>query len=126
MNIADLLQSPTTTVDIIHPLTNKPTGIKFTLFSRHSLEVKGLARQIADKRMAAVRQNKPLDTASMDEEALDLLVASIKGWEGIEEDGQSVPFSQAKARDLISRQGLEWLRKQLDEALGNDALFFQP
>lgn len=126
MELSSLIQSPSTTVEIIHPLTNKPTGISFVLASRHRPEVKSLARSIADKRMASVRQNKPLDTAAMDEESLDLLVASIKGWSGIEDDGAPVPFSQQKAREILSREGLEWVRKQLDEAMGNDALFFQP
>ena len=124
-DIFSFRQSAQTEVEIIHPLTNKPVGIKFLIISRHTAEVKNLARQMADKRIASARKGKPIDTASLEDESLDLLVAAVKGWDGVEDEGKPIPCTAEKVREILSTPGLEWIRKQVDDALGNDALFFQ-
>lgn len=124
MDLSSLLQPLETEVEIIHPATSKPVGIRVTLLSRHHPDIKAMARKIGDSRMALARRNKPMDSAAIETELVEILVASVKSWSGVDRDGVPLACTPENVRDLLSNPGYQWIRKQLDDAMGNDALFF--
>ena len=124
MDLTSLLQPMETEVEILHPVTNKPTGIKVTLLSRYHPDIKAMVRKIQDSRVAQARRNKPMDAAAIEEEMLEVLAASVKCWSGLERDGAAIPCTRENVLDLLRNPGYQWLRKQIDDSMGNDALFF--
>lgn len=124
MDLSELSQAMETEVELIHPVTNKPTGIKVILRSRHSAEMKALARQVADSRLALARRNKSMDSAAIEDEVTGFMVASVRSWSGITKGGTPLECTPENVKGILIDPGLQWIKKQLDEALGNDALFF--
>ena len=128
MDLNSLRLSDTTTVDLIHPVTDEPVGITITLLAKTSPKVKAVAHRFADKRLAAaVKDGKKafrLDSAQMEDESLDILVAATEGWTGVERDGQPVPCTPDEVRALYSTPGFAWIREQVDRALSDASNFF--
>lgn len=120
MNISDLKAALQTVHEVVTP-KGDPTGIKITLASAEHPATKRAIRDALDRRYRM--KGRP----SLDEEEADgieILAARTLGWEGLLEDGEPVPFTHEKARELYGQEGLLWLRKQLMAALGDEALFF--
>lgn len=124
MDLNSLLQPMETEVEILHPVTNKPTGIKVVLLSRYHPDIKAMVRKIQDTRMAQARRNKPMDAATIEDETLEVLAASVKSWQGLDRDGEALACTRENVLDLLRNPGYQWMRRQIDESLGNDALFF--
>lgn len=60
-----------------------------------------------------------LDEAEL--QAVENAVLRIKGWEGLAFKGEPVPFTEAKAKELLL--DLDWVRKQVLEESENEANF---
>lgn len=120
MNISDLKAALQTVHEVIHPLDG-PTGFKITLASAEHPATKRAIREALDRRM----RTKGAPSLDEDEaEGIKILVARTLGWEGLEDDGEPVPFTPEAAQALYSQDGHLWLRKQLMAALGDETLFF--
>ncbi len=119
MKISDLKPLPTTKVELLK--ANEPTGIFVTLTSRDSAEVKAVVQKASEKRLAAMRKgsNKPFAMADIEQDALNVLRAAIVGIEDTTED--PMEFTPETVEELLA---IDWVRRQLDEAMGNEALFF--
>jgi hypothetical protein len=50
------------------------------------------------------------------------LAAAVLGWEGLTENGEPLPCTPENVTALLTDYA--WVRRQVDEAIGNDALFF--
>lgn len=124
MDLTSLLQPMETVVEILHPVTSKPVGIRVTLLSRYHPEIKAMVRKIQDGRVASARRGKPLDAATIEDETLEVLAASVQSWDGVERDGEALSCTRENVLDLLRNPGYQWMRRQIDESLGNDALFF--
>ena len=119
MRLSDLSSSTSARVELQHPV-NGATGVWFTLLSRDAPEVQAVARKITDKRLASMRgrRDAKLTASDIETESLGLLVACITGWEGLED----LEYSPANAETLLREHA--WIRRQIDEAIGDESLFF--
>ena len=116
MKIESLKPNPTTTVELIHA-----PGVFVTLSSRDATAVKAVIGKATEKRLAALRKgnSKPFSQADMEADSIAVLTAAVVGIKDTTED--PMPFTPETVAELLS---VDWVRRQLDEAMGNDALFF--
>lgn len=113
------------TVAIKDPEGN-PTGVTFTLAGpTHPVRK---AQDQAKARKLIKEANKTGKVAIPDPADAEAarpkdLAALTLGWEGYEEFGAVVPFSTEAAEKLYADPTMKWLADQVDEALGDKALF---
>lgn len=114
-----------------HPVTGLPltqgdaseTPITIRIAGADSARFRKVERANRDRRLKAGFRRTPT-AAELDAEGLDLLASCTLGWAGIVLDGQPLEFTQANVKILYKR--LLWVRKQVDAAMGDRSLFFQP
>jgi len=71
---------------------------------------------------AAMRKGKmKFDAEAAAADALDLLVACVVDWDGIELEGKPWPCTEANRRKLLA--GCEWMREQIDEFVDDRATY---
>lgn len=123
MDLHKLKAAVSTEVELIHPVDGS-TGVVVTLASRDHEAVQAAARAIADKRLAllAKRRTKALKAEDLEVETLDVLCASVLGWEGLESGGEAWPCTPGNVRELLEAN--PWIRRQLNAAQEDEALFF--
>lgn len=111
-------------VELKHPATEEGLGLFFSLRSPYSDEVKRAEREWLNARLA---KKKQVITAEALEQAKEKqILAAVSGWrfEGEANIGGEQPaFSPAALRQLIRDH--EWIRRFLDEELGDSAGFFE-
>lgn len=104
-----------------------PTGVVFTLAgpnhpSRKALDM-ARNRQVINSANKTGRVILPDPADSEARKPKDLAVMTL-GWSGYaDEQGQPVPFAPATAEAMYADPELQWLVDQVDEGLGNKALF---
>jgi hypothetical protein len=124
MELSSLKPNPTTVVDLVHPdPAQNPTGVTITLASRDSEEVRAAMTKAAEKRILLIRKGKSPSVADIEAEAVAVLVAAVQGWDGLTVGGEPLPCTPEAVRGLV--QDHAWVRRQLDDAMGNEALFFE-
>jgi hypothetical protein len=128
LDLDSITQAQTASVDIVHPLTNQPTGARVTLAGPEHPTRKALKwkrqRQLRAQYQKAGRVVFG-DPEEDEAETIEVLAACTLGWEGIADDGQPVAFSEAAARELYARPELAWLRAQLAAALEQQEVFIK-
>ncbi len=124
MELSKLKPNPTATLELVHPdPTQNPTGVVLTLAGRDSAEVKAVLATITDRAIAAQRKGiKSIKQDEIEANAIKLMAAAVLGWEGLTQDGQPLPCTPENVTALLT--DYPWVRRQIDEAIGNDALFF--
>ena len=101
--------------EVEHP-TAGATGWVITLAGDGHPATKAALRVLIDK-----RAKRKTSSAAIDEQdGLELLKARTLGWMGL-----SQPFSPSAAEEIYTTEGLEWVKRQVLDALGDDALFFK-
>ena len=125
MELSTLRANPTAEVELIHPLEG-PTGVFITLASRDHPDVRAVASGIADKRLAMLsrRGGKAPKFEDMEAESLQVLLASVQGWRGIVVEGEPWPCTPENIRTLLGGND-SWIRRQLNAAQEDEALFFE-
>lgn len=130
MNTFDLTSLNTTKacnagaeVEIRHPVTNAPLGIKIHVLGRDSDTFKEHTREMINSRlrkeaMAAKRgKDAELRTVEMiEQENMDLLVACTTNWSGVIVGGKELPFEEANVRQVYREY--PWIYDQVNEAIG--------
>ena len=93
------------------------TDIKISVYGSGSKEYMQAVRKLTD-------ENAGKDiTASLNHEAGVKLLASVTaGWEGVEEQGEALVFSQEEAERIYDEY--PWIAKQVDEFIGKNKHFF--
>lgn len=114
----------TITVDLKHPATDAPLGVKVELQSLESDEVKAVERTLKNKALKSGRNN--VTAERIDDNTTAILSAAIVGWVFSGDanlGGDKKPAcTPANKRKLLS---VAALAKQIDLALGNEAAFFE-
>jgi hypothetical protein len=105
------------TFEIRHPITGEilakddGTEMSVTVYLPHSKEYKAVVHEQNNKRIARAQKGKTVYTSEdLDEAVSELLVKTTKDW-NIQLDGESVPFSQEKAREIYAK--LPWVKAQV-------------
>jgi hypothetical protein len=122
MDILSIAPS-TITVDIKHPSTGKPLGIKVEVQSMNSDEVKAVQRMLHNR---ALKSGRNAQTAEKVEDgALAILAAAIVSWswpDGIELGKVKNPPCTAETKAEALKLG--WFAGQIDAAVGDESAFF--
>lgn len=122
MDILSLIPS-TITVDLKHPGTGAPLGIKLELRSMDSDEVKAVERGLRNKAMKSGRNG--ISAEKVDDNTAAILAATIVSWTfcgDAELGGDKKPAcNEANKKKLVS---VPPIAKQIDAAIGDEAAFF--
>lgn len=114
----------TAEIEITHPQTGENLGVKIRVMSVDSDEYRKEAMRLQNESMRYYRKNRGKTTAErIAQEALDLLVAVTVGWEGVEENGQPLPFSKDNCRRVYTE--IPFIKEQVDEFVGDRRNFIK-
>jgi hypothetical protein len=110
------------TGDVLRHDDGRPYTI--TLVGKDSDRFLQLQRQIQDRRIAtSVRTRQPIAASLSERDETDLLVNATLGWDVLFGDnGSSEPKPENYRRAYST---LRWLRRQVDEFVGNPGNFFR-
>lgn len=117
-------------VDILHPVTNEPTGMRVSIMSLKDDRMKSLRRQIQDRRLLLERKGKGFKSEDLEENGYEIAFRAMTGWDwGKDADGEpnlfngKVPeFSKPVVLEVF--KALEWFYEQVMQAADDDKRFF--
>lgn len=114
--------------ELISPADKTGTGIFITVLGKDSDVFREAIREQsdADNRRAADLRSRGLppavvSSAQRDANDTDLLVVATVSWEGMVLNGQPVEFNPANVKMIYTR--FHWMRKQVDDHIGDVASF---
>jgi hypothetical protein len=125
MDIADI--SPTErTIEILHPRTKEPVGIRVVLVSLEDDKLSKLKRKIQDRKNGLEARGKHFKAEEVEENKNELLFSSMVGWEWYDATykGEKPAFTRAKVYELLNDPARVWFRDQLLIELGDTEAFF--
>lgn len=106
---------------LLHPVTGEDTGLALQIAGPDSdRQARAQAQMVDDLAEVADPQTGRVSGADRAACHLDLLVRCIIGWR-VEEGGEPVPFTEARAKRLLS---VAWVRMQVDAFAGTRAVYF--
>jgi len=112
-------------LDIVHPGTNEPLGIKVSLLSLDDDAMKKVKRKIQDASNALARKGKSFSAEQVEENHNLLLFTAMTGWswEGDANfHGEKPAFTVAMVYKVFNE--LPWFRDQISEKVGDTKSFF--
>jgi hypothetical protein len=122
MDILDI--KPTTVfLDLKHPHSGEPVGIRVELQSLSSPAVRAVEKRIQNKALRSGRNGMNAD--KVERNTHEILSAAIVGWEfaeGVTLGGKKNPPCTEETKLEFVKHA--WIAKQLDDRLGDDADFF--
>lgn len=122
MKITQLYPS-TQQMEVILP-NNDVTGIKLTLQGQDTKAFRDAAKAFATKQME--RKEKTVDLDNLEKQRVELAVVCLVDWEGIQdEDDTDLPFTKAKAKELLSKPELAFIVEQIEEFVTLRGNFFR-
>lgn len=101
-------------VEIVHPKTGEGGWI-WELASPHHAAAQARVNEVLDRS----NKRKFTTTAQSEKDGVDLIMARVISWRGLENEGQPVPYSDELALAILSERESFWVRSQLVEALGD-------
>jgi hypothetical protein len=113
-------------VNIYHPGTRADLGISIRVVGQDSTQFRKISAEQNRRRIARATKGGSFKLNVFTPEEIEsdkckLLAACTLGWKGVVEGGKEIPFSVSAAEDLYER--FSWIREQVDEAIGDRALF---
>jgi len=128
------------TIEILHPATGRPLGVRVDLVSLDDERLSKVRRSITDKRLYLEARGKTFKAGEIEDNRLSILSAAMTGWnwynptgenEGEEGyDAEAMPtfndevpaFNIVNVRAVLT--SLKWFGDQINEALGETESFF--
>lgn len=143
MDIGSLVPSPERIIEILHPGTEQPLGIKVSICSVDDERMKKIKRVFSDRALKLQRKGKGFDAADIDANLNELCFTAMSGWvwerpiiepatatkepvygEAPTFDGDTAPvFNRVNVDKIFAR--LPWFRDQIETAIGETKDFFQ-
>lgn len=117
IDLTSLLAKDTTKVEILHPGTKEPIGIRVTIAGPAADTYQAARLKLVQENMG-----NP-DVTKIHQTMFKLLVACVLAWEGVMEHGVVVPCTPENVERILSTPGYYWLKDQLEAALGDVARF---
>ncbi len=108
-------------LEILHPVTFAPLGVKLVLLGADSETYRSAQNKLVNARVQNRGARARLTAEDIEAQALNLLVAATKGWEGVEWDGAPLAFSSDNVRMVYT--ALPWLRDQAQDFIMDRANF---
>ena len=117
------IQPSTISVDIKHPATGAPIGLKVECVSLEDDRVKSVERAIKNR---ALRGGRNTVTAEkIEDNTVEILSAAIVAWKWVDGltlgDLKNPHLTKINVGKLLA---VGWIAKQIDTALGDEAAFF--
>lgn len=119
------LQPSERIIDIIHPGSGEPLGIKVSVVSVGDERTKKVKRRILDEKLRLESRGKSFKSEDFEENTFQILYATMTGWEWSGEivfDGAKPDFNVKNVRMVFDR--LPWFRAQIEEAVADETAFF--
>jgi hypothetical protein len=129
LNINEVTEQTTATIDILHPVTREPLGAQVTLAGPEHPDRKRLQFARQRKARAAYAKRGKLEFDDPEDEQLDeidYLATCTLGWTGIGENNKLIEHSKTAAQALYAKPEMRWLRIQLLAALNELENFIAP
>ncbi len=110
-------------IEILHPVTKAKLGITIYVMGAESTAYRNIIRRQQNRRLKLLSKNRRIELTleETEEEALDLLVAVTKRWDGLVWDGKAIECSEENIRMVYQER--PWLRQQVDEGVNDPANF---
>ena len=116
------IKPATQKVEIIHPGSSQATGLVIEVTSAESDPVKRVSRRHLD--MMIRNRGRKMTADKAEEHMIEKLAAAVVGWEW-EGDaawgGKKLEFTPGNVSLVL---GTEWIRRQIDEVVSDEAGFF--
>ena len=122
MELKSLMPS-TQQLEIVMP-SGEQTGINLTIQGQDTKAFRDAAKAFAMKQLE--RKDKAIDLNEIEKQRLELAVVCLVDWAGLQEDDVEVPFSKAKAKELLAMPELSFIVEQIEEFVTQRANFFRP
>lgn len=118
-DLSTLIAMETTKVEVLHPVTKKPTGMSVTLAGPAADAYQSAKLRLVQENMGEANAEK------IGQKMVELLAACVVGWEGFVEHGQALACTPENVLRLLTTRGYYWLKDQLEAALGDVARFIK-
>lgn len=127
------------TIEILHPATELPIGIRVSLLSIEDDRMKSIRRQITDNSLKLQAKNKAFKAEELERNQNMLMFTGTNGWEwynptgeegdkGYDPDampdfnGEQLPYNQKNF--IAMAEEFYWFADQVQEAIGDTKAFF--
>ena len=128
LDIASITEAAEAEIPLPHPVTKVPLGASITVAGPEHPKRKAIVFDRQRRIRARMQKTGRLqldDPEKSEEDDIALLAACTLGWNGLEEDGIAIAFSEAAAAALYARPELGWLRAQVMEAINDRENFIR-
>lgn len=114
-------------IEITHPVSAKPLGLKVTVASYQSERVKAVQRRIANRSLKDNKRNpkKSATVEELEEASSEILASAVLGWSGFELKGKPLECNRENVLSVLSNPDLWFIREQIDKA-ADDVTAFMP
>lgn len=116
-------------LELLHPVTgelirDEDDGLmRIELVGKDSKEFRKAQRAITSRRLKSRSKANRIDADALEHEAVDMLVACTKGWEGFADEGELLEFNPANVRKVYTKYA--WIKEQVDEFVDDRGNFMQ-
>lgn len=125
MDLADL-KPVERAIEILHPGTDEPIGIRVNLVSMDDPRLKQLRRRFINESQKAAQKNKILDADDLERNSNEVLFAATTGWEWYGENinfhGEKPEYTKRNFYAVIDE--LPWFKRQISEVMDDTKGFF--
>lgn len=119
-------------LELLNPITKEPLGVFIDIIGNESEVLKKHVRETTNARLRQnamlAKSGKEADVETVekiDARAIDYLVAATTGWRNVVYKGKALEFSKENAKMLYSAPGMQWIKSQVDVAVGKLENFIQ-
>ena len=126
LKLGSITDAQTGVIKIVDPETGADTGATITLAGPENPLRKAREWERAKVLRARMFAEGKFSAPDLEDEQAaktELLVASTLAWDGIEDASGPVVMTAAAARALYTDPAHQWLRRQVEDALGKRELF---
>lgn len=126
-NFAEI-KSANSFLEITHPKTGEPIGLRVEILPPDSEIVRSRVRAIRDARQHKERRGIVVTASEQERISIDLCVTAVVDWQWtkpIDEanyNGEQPSFAKSTLAEMLKT--LEWMRRQIDDHLGDEKNFF--
>ena len=112
-------------IEIKHPANEENLGIRVTIVSLNDNKTKQIRRQFINKRLELEKKGKSFKADDIEENEIDLLIASMTGWDWYDAEfhGEKLEFNENNIKKVFRE--LPWFKDQVSEAVSDEKAFFQ-
>lgn len=116
------INASTSPVEIRHPGTQELLGLTVHLRPMSDPKVKAVQRRFTNE--ALRKRNMKITAEQAEASRTDVLVSAVDSWEWAGDASFNGEQPECTAENIRKLLKVDWLRDQLDEALGDEAAFF--